>query len=138
MPESFPSLLAHGTSEEKHPSLRRISVKTIKRGKERERERLILLLQQWLRIPESRMEIIGPEMPRSLRCDILLGPAQDTAPDGVSDLRTPATWGWYACCQGTVSRRTTDFPPRSVPGVSNIVGLSEPREKCPLIQYLFL
>lgn len=65
---------------------------------------------------ESRMEIIVSEMPKHLRGDTLLGPAQDSAPN-VSNLKIPAAWGW-STCQGIVSKRTADFPPRLMLGVS--------------------
>lgn len=46
------------------------------------------------------MEIVGSEMPKSLRCDTLPEPAQATEPDGVSDLKIPATWDWSILVKG--------------------------------------
>lgn len=154
MPEPFPSFLAHGASKEKHPSLWRISVQMVKRekdkereregkggrGKEREgergREREVLIDSCAMAIAEDDRVKDGdkwfwdakkPRVWHSFR-----------ACTGISDLRIPVTWDWSTCSQGIVSRQTTDFSPRSLQGVSNIIGLLEPREKCPLIQsFLF-
>ena len=74
------------------------------------------------------MEIVGSKMPKSLRYDTLPEPAQATEPHGVSDLKIPATWDWSTSCQGIVGRRTTDFPSRSMLGVSNIVNGQNPEK----------
>lgn len=56
---------------------------------------------------------IRPDMSKSLRCDILLGPAQDIAQNGVSDLRILETQSGSTCRQ-----RITNLSPRPVQGVS--------------------
>lgn len=79
------------------------------------------------------MKITDIEMSKSIRCDILLGSAQDRAPNGVSGLRLPAALGGFTCSQEVVGKRPTEFSPRPMLGIrKQFICLLFPKETCSL------